>query len=413
MRLEALEILRCPFCGGRLEQQDTESLERKGDELQTGLLGCACCAYPVVAGIPYLRTGQTARSVLRLLDKGQKDQALQMLLGLDDAQWARFLSLRQTRSEFTYGACLKILSPNPEGTYFLYRFSDPTFLVSDGLLCALGDKQVTGDGLMLDLCGGSGHLARTLCQLSQGSKVWLADLEFWKLWLARHFVAPECHAVCCDASQSLPFARQSFALALCSDALPYIWPRRSLAGEMRRLTSPDGVVIATQLHNSFCQNPSEGSQLEPRGWREIFEEVPARLFKESTVLDSILERQAIDLSIQNTDAELVAEPALIAISTRRLGLFREYRLPETGQLLGRPAINPLYQSRYVGSNTVLTLSFPSSFYQSEFEACRRYLPDQVEFPTEEYKTVRAGSLHGRWAQMARQRILLDLPADYL
>jgi SAM-dependent methyltransferase/uncharacterized protein YbaR (Trm112 family) len=413
MRLEDLEILRCPFCGGRLRQHPTSWFEMADGDLETGLLGCACCAYPVVAGIPFLRTGQTARAVLRLLDNGQPHQALRLLLGVGEAQVEQFEALRRQEQGFSYRACLEFLSPNPEGTYFLYRFSDPTFLISDGLLQAFAQDSAFSRGPILDLCGGSGHLTRTLCDLSQAQTVWLADLEFWKLWLARQFVAPQCQAVCCDASQPLPFAQGSFFLTICSDALSYIWPRRSLAGEMTRLVRPDGIVVATQLHNAHCHNPSEGLALDPAAWRQLFEEVPARLFKESAVLDAVLAGGPIELSSQNTDIQLANEPALIAISTRLEGFFRDYHLPKPEPVLHRPVLNPLYYREERGSNYLLTLRFPSAFYESEFEACRRYLPQQVELPVEELKNLRGGKLQGRWAEMARQRVLLDLPENYL
>jgi len=411
MKIQALEVLRCPFCGGRLRQHPTKSFEICGDEVETSLLGCACCAYPVVAGIPYLRTGQTARTVLGLLDGGHKDQALQLLLGLGTDGATQIEALKLNNQQFTYRTCLKLLSPNPEGAYFLYRFSDPTFLVTDGLLRAIAPKHI-GLGPILDLGGGSGHLARTITTLSAGQPVWLADLEFWKLWLARQFVAPECHVVCCDAAQPLPFARGSFSLALSSDAFNYIWPRRSLVGEMRRLVGPEGIVMATHLHNALCENCSEGAHLDPEGWRALFEEVPAVLFKESAVLDSVLQNTAIDLSINNGEG-LAAEPALIALSTMCDGFFRQYNPPEFQPVFRRPAINPLYHCEDDGVNKALKLSFPSPFYESEFEACRRYLPERLEFSSSEFKSLGGTALQGRWGELARKHVLLDLPENYL
>jgi hypothetical protein len=405
--------LRCPFCGGSLHPYPLSASEASSDTIQTGLLGCACSAYPVVAGVPFLRTGHLARSALNLIDQGQKNEALCLLLGLADQKRAEFETLLREKKRFTYQACLKVLSPNPEGNYLLYRFSDPTFLVTDSILRAIGQNHIAGDGRILDLCGGSGHVTRTLGKLSKGHEVWLADLEFWKLWLAQQFVAPQCEAVCCDAAQPLPFARGSFAFTLCSDAFPFIWPRRLLAGEMRRLVGPQGIVMATQLHNALCENPSEGAHLEPAAWRALFEEVPAKLFKESAVLDSVLEGKAIDLSVQNTDADLQSEPALIALSTTRENFFREYSLPESHTLLHSPALNPLYHCQDIGSNKVCTLRFPSTFYESEFEACRRYLPEKLELPMNAFNSLKEHLSKDRWTELIRNRILLDLPERYV
>ena len=60
----------------------------------------------------------------------------------------------------------------------------------------------------------------------------LADLFFWKSWLARRFTTPECEPVCCDANIPLPFAREAFSLVVLSDAFPYIWHKRLVAEEM-------------------------------------------------------------------------------------------------------------------------------------------------------------------------------------
>ena len=407
MKLESLEILRCPFCGGRLRGY---SLEIKENEVQAGVLGCACCAYPVVAGIPFLRTGQIAQTALRLVDSGKRDEPLATLLGLNEERMDRFKALRGEQG-FSYQTCLKFLSPTPEGTYFLYRFSDPTFLVSEALLRSLCQSNAWKPGRVLDLCGGSGHLARTLCELSE--TVWLGDLEFWKLWLAREFVAPKSEPVCCDASQPLPFARESFSVCVCSDAFPFIWTRRALAGEMRRLVGHEGIVLATQLHKAPCENASEGSPLEPAGWRELFEEVPARLFKESTVLDAIVEARAVSLSTQHTDSELAGEPALIAISVSEEGVYRDYELPERDGPLTRLVMNPLYRVHESETKAVLTLQFPSEFYEAEFGQCRRYLPENFELSLPELQSIRNNNAFPRQAELVRRRVLLELPGNYL
>src|SRR5262249_1026091 len=130
MNLAVLEILRCPFCGWQLKIEPSPVTEITGDELQSGILGCGCCPYPVVAGIPYLRTpSPTARTALRFLNNNHKEQALQTLLGLDDSKMNRLQELQKQKDWFTYRDGLRLLSPdlegtnpvgtNPEGTYFI------------------------------------------------------------------------------------------------------------------------------------------------------------------------------------------------------------------------------------------------------------------------------------------------------
>lgn len=410
MKLSALNLLRCPFCGGELKVAQSPATELAQDELRTGVLGCACCAYPVVAGIPYLRPGQTARKALTSLDAGQADEAQFTLLGLEGGRREQFETARYAQ-QFTCREALKLLSPNPEGNYFLYRFSDPTFLVSEALMHALGQDGRGTRGRFLDLCGGMGHLTRTLCDLAPQGEVWLADLEFWKLWLARRFVTPQCHAVCCDAAQPLPFTRASFSMVVCADALHYVWPRWLAAGEMVRLAGRDGVVVATALHNALCENASAGSPLPPAGWRNLFEEVPVRLFAERAVLDTVLAGRTIALSTNASDTELVAEPELIAIASNHRALFRDYSSVGLQPTLRRPALNPLYQ-RVNETENVWALQFPSPEYAEEFAVCRRYLPEQITLTDAQIASLNRCEVTEELRELAQRRVVLDLPENY-
>ncbi len=411
MKLAALKPLRCPYCGGELKVVQNPATEMAQDRLNTGVLGCACCAYPVVAGIPYLRAGQSARAALGLLDAGKADEALFTLLGLEGGRREKFEAARSAKS-FTCREALKLLSPNPEGHYFLYRFSDPTFLVSDSLVRALAQDARCAQGRLLDLCGGMGHLTRTLCDIAPQGEVWLADQEFWKLWLARQFVAPQCRAVCCDAAQPLPFTRASFSMVVCADALHYVWPRRLAVGEMIRLIGKDGVILATALHNALCENPHPGLPLSPAGWRNLFEEVPVRLFGESAVLDAVLAGRPMGLSASASDAELTREPELIAIAGNKAALFGDYAPASHPQVSRRLALNPLYQ-RLNGTESMWTLQFPSPEYAEEFAACRRYLPERIPLTNAQIKRLKRGDFTGELQELVQRRVVLDLPDNYI
>src|SRR5262245_8872645 len=97
MQTLPLDILRCPFCGGRLTQIGAGTAEATMP--RAGILCCQCCAYPVVEGIPYIRTGKIANAAMRLLGEGQSSHALLTLLGLPETQWEPFERLlRQHRS---------------------------------------------------------------------------------------------------------------------------------------------------------------------------------------------------------------------------------------------------------------------------------------------------------------------------
>ena len=142
-------------------------------------------------------------------------------------------------------------------------------------------------GRAIDVCGGLGHLTRSLLDLSSPAPV-LADLSFAKLWLARRFTAPGCEPVCCDGNAPLPFAKDAFGLVVCSDAFHYIWTKRLLAAETMRVAAGRGAVVVTHAHNAHVWSPSAGMPLPPEAYRELFDEMAPRLFAESVLLNEIV-----------------------------------------------------------------------------------------------------------------------------
>src|SRR5437870_7453357 len=234
MRFETLDLLRCPYCGGRLELV-TSSYHRRDDaEIHDGILGCHCCVFPVIAGIPVLHLLAGTSTAREHIEAGAPDRARRAMFNLDDdEQAARFDAVASSDSA-TYRDTVDALGPNFEGGYFLSRFSDPTYIVAEAVTRAVGSAVLGADRRAIDICGGSGHVTRTLLDLSTQPPV-LADLYFAKVWLARRFTAPGCEPVCCDGNAPMPFARGGFGLAMCTDAFMYIWTKRQFVGEMERL----------------------------------------------------------------------------------------------------------------------------------------------------------------------------------
>ena len=161
MRVDTLEILRCPFCGTRLTIVENDALRRVDDRIESGVLGCECCAFPVVAGIPVLIASDTARRAMHLLEAGKGDEALHVLLALDGDRVERFRRFLADPDAMTYREGVRILSVDAEAEYFVYRFSDPTFRVGRAVVQVCGPLMAR-EGRYIDLCGGSGHLTRSM-----------------------------------------------------------------------------------------------------------------------------------------------------------------------------------------------------------------------------------------------------------
>jgi uncharacterized protein YbaR (Trm112 family) len=411
VKAATLEILRCPFCGTRPVLVGGV-LARTGDEITDGVLGCQCCAYPIVDGIPVLVADDRTRDAMHQLEGGDKQAALATLLQLDGPRIEAFRGFLGRTDRATYREAAEILSVDAEGQYFIYRLSDPTFRVAAAILRALGTHERL-TRRTIDLCGGSGHLTRVLGTLAPGERTFLADVFFWKLWVARRFVAPACETVCCDVNNPLPFANDSFSMVVCSDAFPYIWQKRLMSNDMMRLAGPDGVVVMPHLHSALGENFTAGMTLTPDAYRELFEPMRPRLFRDSTLLDDLLSSGTIDLGRPVPAGELAGEPALAVIASRSDEVFRRYDAREPAAASGDEVIvNPLYRVEYRDGVSRLSLTFPTGEYAEEFAAVKRYLPEQVEVAGDLTASVVPPSIVAAYPELRQRLVLLDAPPKY-
>jgi len=413
-----LDVLRCPFCGSTLELVEHGATLVTSDQVERGVLGCQCCAFPVVAGIPVMIADAASRSALVALDEGRVGDALIGLLapGADPDRQQDVGALVASEG-VTYRSALELLCDDEEGTYFLYRFSDPTYVTAEGLLRAIAESGWPLEGRTLDLCGGSGHLTRALASLRSAEtdgrgKTVLADVHFWKLWLALRFNAPDADPVCCNANHPLPFARATFSTVLLADAFPYIWHKRLAAEEMMRLAGEDGVVVMPHLHSALGDNFSAGDTLTPEAYRALFEPLGPRLFSDRRLFDDLVERGVVDLTASVSPEALGDEPELTLIATTRSELFRRYALPAPGAVDGRLAVNPLYRVDANGSSSKLTLEFPTPEYEEEFGACRRYLPETLTVEADLTAPIEPERLGPACEELRSLRVLIDAPAGY-
>ncbi len=414
MPLTMLDRLRCPFCGTRFAPVDNRALRVEGKWVDEGVIGCECSAFPVVAGIPVVIADDATREAMHTLEAGHRAEALHMLLGLSDdaARVEAFRRLTGAGRAPTYRELLPVLSRDAEADWFLYRFSDPTFLIAEALLDALAQVN-RPRGRVLDICGGSGHLTRVLMQQPGRDGVVLADLCFWKLWLAARIMAPGCVAVCSDANNPLPFDDAQFNTVLLSDAFPYIWQKRMLAREMQRVASPDGVIVLPHLHNALGENYTTGDALTPAAYRDLFMPSGARLFDERPILDGILDHRIVDLTGETEPAALGDTPSLTLVASRNPGLFQCRDVPDRLDVSGSLKINPLYRIERTGGNrTHLTLRFPTPEYEDEFAVSKRYLPSEVALNADLTRRILREAFGEDYARLRRSRVLLDVPVNY-
>ncbi len=425
MHTALLDHLRCPFCGTRLALVDTGATVGDDRVIAEGVLGCECCAFPIVAGIPVLIADEPTRAAMHALEAGRSHDALLTLLGLDGERAERFASLQASGPAATYREALDILSPDAEGRYFLYRFSDPTFRPAEAVAQALGRDHGLAAGPILDLCGGSGHLTRALTRLASSNAgnagnagnastphTVVADLYFWKLWLATRFTAPEADAVCCNADAPLPFVRELFSMVVLMDAFPYIWHKRLCADEMSRVTTRDGVLLLPHLHSALGENASAGDPLSPAAYQTLFALRRPRLFSDARLFDGLVDQGVVDLTADLSPDALGDEPSLTLVASGDDRLFRRHDVPVPMEPTGTLILNPLYVLTREHGRSVLTLRFPTPEYADEFADCRRYLPDEVTVEADLTGPLVPGLFGDRYEDLRRRCVLIDAPARY-
>jgi uncharacterized protein YbaR (Trm112 family) len=413
MQSATLEILRCPYCGGRLELVTSLYFQRDGEEIQDGILGCHCCIFPVVAGIPILHLKPEATKAREQIQAAQPELSLRTMFGLEDDACAAAFETAARSPSATYRELVEAIGPNFEGGYFLYRFSDPSYVVAHALIRAVAGTVLRNGGRAIDICGGSGHLTRVLMDLSSPAPV-LADLYFAKIWLARRFTAPGCEAVCCDGNAPLPFARGAFRYAMCADAFMYIWVKRQFVLEMLRLIDDgaQGAVVITHTHNQRTWSPSHGQPLPPEGYRDLFETIEPHIFGEAGLFAEVVRGGPLDLSRRDTADALDRDPALALVATRHPDVFTPHALDRAPGSPGELRLNPLYVTEPFGDSMRLRLQFPSVDYEEEFGACREYLPDEAVIEKQALAALAAGRLPPELSDLASRRVILDLPKRY-
>jgi len=414
MHLALLEILRCPYCGGRLELVASTIHRRDGDEISDALLGCHCCVFPIVAGIPVMHLDGAAKAASAYVGAGQPDLARRAMFNIEDDAAAARLDTVVTSETATYQDIVEALGLNLEGGYFFYRFSDPTYVVAHALVRAVAGTALRRGGRAIDLCGGSGHLTRSLLDLSSPAPV-LADLYFSKIWLAQRFIAPGCEAVCCDGNAPLPFARGAFRYAMCTDAFMFIWQKRQTVQEMLRLVDDragGGTVVISHAHNQHVWSPSHGQPLPPDGYRDLFETIEPRLFGEAGLFADIMAGGPLNLARRDAAAALDNDPALVCIATHDPAVFTPHALDPSPGAPGELRLNPLYQAEPHGDRLRLSLRFPSPDYEEEFGACRQYLPEEILVERTAMAALGRGPLPSALAELVKRRVILVLPRRY-
>jgi len=73
MHISTFDILRCPYCGSRLDLVTSSFHEKDGDEIRRHPR-CQCCVFPVIDGIPVMHLQPDATAARELVEKANRSR---------------------------------------------------------------------------------------------------------------------------------------------------------------------------------------------------------------------------------------------------------------------------------------------------------------------------------------------------
>lgn len=322
--------------------------------------------WPVVDGIPYLRAGREtlADAALEALDAGDRYEALALLLADRDDHdptiappHATLLALARGIDTLRFREAMAALEYGRVATYFAHRWSDPTFVAGLGAVAAYRPR---GAIRSFEVACGVGHYLRELARVGVAAAG--GDVVFSKLWLARHFIAPNARLVCFDAAAPWPIGSDAYDFVHVHDALYFLPNKPHVAREMRRIGRTSATLAVSHAHNAAVDNFSSGEPLDRDGYAALF---PDAVFFDDRVFATAVATGS-DRIVEATHLERVPAFAFVEgpAASARFGCTADVALPANGTPLVR---NPLY-----GPGDEARIVWPSERYEFEYAALATY-----------------------------------------
>lgn len=364
--------------------------------------------WPVIDGIPYLRTNRAelVDRTLKLLDAGEGGLALEGLLADQDDWWngpaadpLDLHALVRDHAKLTLRDAVRLLGWGRVGDYFLNRWSDPTYLAGLTLLEAHWNDPIC----VFEFACGIGHYLREFA--SRGVKVAGADVVFAKLWVARHWVVgkgPQQGAqwVCFDAgSPHWPVPGAPVDLVVCNDAFYFLDDKAGILDCLRQNAGDDGWLALSHIHNSDRPGFSAGRAVSAVDIDELFPD--GLVYDDAELTLALVQKRAPSprspFDLKQCEAfSVVAGPGMRPAPRP---VIDGITLPLKGRTL---RLNPLYAPVPAGGYAI---HWPSERYEAEYAAQATY-PMQSDGPE---TLVWDGSDAAGQEKRVRIREFVDLP----
>ncbi|HEX3776565.1 MAG TPA: methyltransferase domain-containing protein [Polyangiaceae bacterium] len=295
-------------------------------------------------------------------------------------------------------------------SYFGYRFGQPRFLAALTLLAPLLDAT----GPLLDLACGTGHLTHFLASAQAHRPVVGVDHDFFRVWLAKRYIAPKAMFVCAPADHPLPFEAGGFGGVVCSDAFHYFLNRAATVRDLKRLTERNGIVVLARIGNARVE-PREGYELDPSGYAQLMGDFPHVLLAESELVEAYKRRTGPDLSKRAEPTQLDGEKWLSIVASHNPATFAPPKpAKEWLHAAGRLQLNPIYEieARHPNGDLDLRFHFPSNWYKFENQSYLEYAPEACRIPADVLAALEAGRDHPALESFVSQFVVIGMPENY-
>ena len=297
--------------------------------------------------------------------------------------------------------------------YFTFRFGQPRYLAAVSIISLLRER----DGIVVDLACGAGHLTHHL-SYGRGLErpVIGMDRDFFRLYLATNYIAPEADYICYRVDQILPFSNGVCAGVFCSDAFDYFSDRALCLSEAQRITGPDGMIGIPRIGNRLKNPQNGGDPLSIEESSQLFRVLPHVIVGEDELMQAYLQKKAPNLQLREPDEATQNQMMLCAVLAKREADLRDYgSFAEFPHAKGRLLFNPIYRihGKTESGGLKLEFQFPSEWYAFEDEKYLDYAPKSIDISSSVLASLHAGDRTQEIEDLISKFVLIGLPERYV
>jgi len=445
MKKRVLEIMKCPYCGNNLEIKAIHKEE--SGEIITGYLKCECGEYPILEGILILKNSPMKKYIMEYFKKGEIEKATVLPFGdytndicrlidfigqgpfekfLKKSSFyfvSRFFKKRYRKYSDKSTPFCKILGNSSYEKYLQYRFSAETLWSVYPFIPLLKKSKKR----ILDIGCGMGHASFIISAYVEPEELVCVDHNFKSLYLAKKYFVRDAQFICLNANYPLPFKNDIFDSVFMLDTFHYIQTRAQLANELKRVHSPQGLLLLLHLHNFLTSNMGVDYPLTPQAWINLFKgnNLKIKAIPERRIMEDFLLNNELDLTEEYSGKELNASNAISIIGTQDKSLFGVYDKVDSDFLSNKNnlVINLIYKINSRKDKVILKRDFPSDLLRTEYPFTERYLPEEIVINAELAQVLSGRNVNmsstkisekiGDVEDLMRQFVIINVPEMYL